>query len=202
MTHISRALQRALIPAAVLCVGLFAGTATAAAHVTVNSDEKTPGEWAVLTFEVPNESEKDALTTQLHVTMPVNTSAMAEAVPGWTADLDRDAAAGTVRSITWTAGTGTGIAPDQFALFRVSLKLPTTDKVSFVATQTYSDGTIVKWDQQPLPNGDEPEHPAPSLTLSAAAPASHNDDTALWLAIAALVVGAVGVVLALVRRRA
>jgi uncharacterized protein YcnI len=202
MMRISRALQRALIPAAVLCVGLFAGTATAAAHVTVNADEKTPGEWAVLTFEVPNESENGSLTTQLNVTMPANTSAAAEAVPGWTARLDRDAAAGTVRSVTWTAGIGTGIAPDQFALFRISLKLPKTDKVSFTATQTYSDGTVVKWDQQPLPNGDEPEHPAPTLTLSTAAQPSNNDDTALWLAIAALVVGAVGVVLALVRRRA
>jgi uncharacterized protein YcnI len=202
MPRISRALQRVLIPAAVLCIGFFAGTATAAAHVTVQADDAAPGKWAVLTFEVPNESENGSLTTQLNVVMPPNTSASVEVAPGWTAKLDRDAAAGTVRSVTWTANPGTGIAPDQFALFRVSMKLPNTDKVSFAATQTYSDGTAVHWDQQPLPNGDEPEHPAPTLTLAATTLPTQSNDTALWLAIAALVVGAAAVVLALIRRRA
>ena len=84
-------------------------------------------------------------------------------MPGWTAQLDRDAAAGTVRSVTWTAAPGTGIAADQFALFRISVQLPDTPTVSLPATQTYSDGTIVKWDQPPPPGGGEPEHPAPVI---------------------------------------
>ena len=45
-------------------------------------------------------------------------------MPGWTASLERDAAAGTVRSVTWTADPKVGISSDQFALFRVSVKLP------------------------------------------------------------------------------
>ena len=84
------------------------------------------------------------------------------------ASLDRDAAAGTVRSVTWTADTRAGISSDQFALFRVSVKLPNGDSVGFPATQTYSDGTVVRWDQAPLPGGGEPEHPAPMLTLTGA----------------------------------
>ena len=55
-----------------------------------------------------------------------------------------------------------GISSDQFALFRVSVKLPEGDSVTFPATQTYSDGTVVRWDQAPLPGGGEPEYPAPS----------------------------------------
>ena len=206
MTRISRALQRALIlvalTAAALSVGLLAGIPNASAHVQVNADEAVPGEETVVTFQVPNESENGSLTTQLKVTLPAGTSADGELVPGWTVKLDRDVAAGTVRSVTWTANPGAGIPPDQFALFRVSLTLPKTDKVTFPAAQTYSDGSVVNWDQGPLPGGGEPDHPVPTLTLAkTAAPAPHADDTARWLAIAALVIGAGAVTLSLVRRR-
>jgi uncharacterized protein YcnI len=209
MTRISRALQRALTLAAMtiaaVTFGLFAGAAPASAHVHVDADGAAPGKGAVVTFRVPNESENGSLTTQLTVNLPQGSAAMAEAIPGWSVKLDRDVASGTVRSVTWTAAPGSGIAPDQFALFRISLTLPKSDSVSFPAAQTYSDGTVVRWDQPPLPNGDEPEHPAPTLTLTspqAAAPAVHPDNTARWLAIAALVVGVLATAVALVRRRA
>ena len=101
----------------------------------------------------------------------------------------------------------TGISSDQFALFRISVRLPDGDTVRFPATQTYSDGTVVRWDQEPLPDGGEPEHPAPELTLSAAEPATPEapqaapakDDSARWLAGGALTVAAAAL---LMRRRA
>lgn len=206
MPHISRALLRALIlvaaTAAALTVGLLAGIPAASAHVHVDADETVPGEETVVRIQVPNESENGSLTTQLTVNLPAGTSAMAEFVPGWTVKLDRDLAAGTVRSVTWTANPGAAIPPEAFALFRVSLKLPQTDKVGFPAAQTYSDGSVVNWNQGPLPGGGEPDHPVPTLTLAKSAPSpSHTDDTARWLAIAALAVGAVAVTLTLVRRR-
>jgi len=159
----------------------------------------------------------------LSVILPNLGSASTEAMPGWTAKLDRDVAAGTVSSVTWTAAPGTGIASDQFALFRISVKLPDTPTVSLPATQTYSDGTVVKWDQPTPPGGAEPEHPAPEIALTgakaeagddhpmpvaqtavaqaAAQPAA--DNTARWLAGSALAVAAIAVVTALlVRRRA
>jgi uncharacterized protein YcnI len=163
MRFITRASSRALITVAAsgaaMSIGLVAGAAPAWAHVGVNADNPTPGSYSALTFNVPNESEKGALTTQLSVALPNVTSASADAMPGWTARLDRDAAAGIVRSVTWTAAPGTGIAADQFALFRISVKLPDTQAVSFPATQTYSDGTVVKWDQPTPPGGAEPEYP-------------------------------------------
>jgi uncharacterized protein YcnI len=137
----------------------------------------------------------------LNVALPQGTPASAELMPGWTAMLDKDVAAGTVRSVTWTAAPGTGIPVDGFAIFRLSVKLPDTAAASFPAAQTYSDGTIVKWDQPEAPNGGEPERPVPTLTLSAPAPQIEHDSTALRLAIAALVVGSAAVVLALIRRR-
>lgn len=234
MRFIHRALLRALVTTATtgaaMSIALLSGAAPAWAHVHVHADDAAPGSTTVLTFNVPGESETGALTTQLSVALPNVASARAELMPGWTARLDRDTAAGTVRSVTWTAAPSVGISPDQFALFRVSVTLPNQPSVTFPATQTYSDGKVVKWDQPPLPGGGEPEFPVPELNLSgppapdddhmpnmpsaqppAGAPPSPQqpvaqataapDDTARWLAGGALVLAAVGVAVAVVGRR-
>ena len=206
----SGAPRRALITVAASGVGLgivaVSGAAPAWAHVHADADNPAPGATSVVTFRVPGESENNALTTRLSVKLPDVASARTEVMPGWTATLERDAAAGTVRSVTWTADPKVGISSDQFALFRVSVKLPDGDSVAFPTTQTYSDGTVVRWDQAPLPDGAEPEHPAPVLQLSEGA--GHGDSgqragdvTARWLAGGALAVAAVAVVVALRGRR-
>ena len=172
----NRAPWRALpAAAAALAAGLLTA-APASAHVHANADNPTQGSTSLVTFQVPGESDTGALTTQLSVALPNVASARAEVMPGWTARLDRDTAAGTVRAVTWTAAPGVGISPDQFALFRISVKLPNTDTVSFPATQTYSDGKVVHWDQAPLPGGGEPEYPAPELTLAKGAAGDDHDD--------------------------
>jgi uncharacterized protein YcnI len=197
----------AALTAAALSVSVAAGTPPASAHVHVDAAHAAPGSTAVLTFRVPGESENGSLTTQFSVTLPDVVSARTEVMPGWTARLDRDTAAGTVRSVTWTAGPNVGISAEQFALFRVSVKLPDQPSVALPSTQTYSDGTIVRWDQAPLPGGGEPEHPAPVLTLAGTAGGGHDhaapsgDDTARWLAGGALVLAAVAVVASILRRR-
>jgi len=222
MPRATRWISRGLIPlaaATALYLGSAAGTPAAWAHVHASSDNPVRGATALVTFQVPNESNTAAPTTALTVTLPNVASASAEYLPGWTAILDRDAAAGTVRSVTWTAAPNAGIGVDQFGLFRISMQLPDSDTVSFPATQTYSDGTVVKWDQPPLPGGAEPGHPAPTLTLAAGPPAPHEhhppadhagapapsrapDNTARLLGGAALAVAATGVFLILMRRRA
>lgn len=197
----------------------------ASAHVHVDAENATPGSTSVLTFQVPGESDTGALTTELTVTLPNVASARTETMPGWTARLDRDTAAGTVKSVTWIADPGVGISSDQFALFNISVKLPDSATVSFPTTQTYSDGSVVRWDQAPPSDGSEAEHPAPQLTLSGTAPAdghgqdtaaspatpqpavsagqpvSATDNSARWLAGGALTLGAVAVVAALISRR-
>jgi uncharacterized protein YcnI len=221
----SRALITTAATGAVMSIALLSGTAPAWAHVHVDADDAAPGSTAVLTFRVPGESEKGALTTEFSVALPNVASARTEVMPGWTARLDRDVKAGTVRSVTWTAAPSVGISPDQFARFDVSVTLPNEPSVTFPATQTYSDGTVVKWDEPPLPNGAEPEHPAPVLDLTgppgghdappaaptaSAAPAVEPaavqtvpapDDTARWLAGGALLLAAVAAVLAFTGRR-
>jgi uncharacterized protein YcnI len=215
----------AVAAAAGLYCGSMLGIAPASAHVHASSDNPVRGGHAIVTFSVPNESPTGAATTALTVALPDVASARTETLPGWTASLERDTASGTVHSVTWTAAPNGGIPADQFALFRISVQLPDADAVSFPATQSYSDGSVVKWDQPPLPGGGEPEHPAPSLALTAgpAAPPQHQhatshpgpltdatqagkpkpapDNTARLLAGTALLVGALGIALTLVRRR-
>ena len=77
-----------------------------------------------MTFSVPNESETGSPTTQLTVALPNVTSAHTELMPGWTVALQHDIAAGTFRSVTWTAAANAGIPADQFALFRIEVTLP------------------------------------------------------------------------------
>ena len=222
-----RAYPRALITTAAtgaaMTLALLSGAGPASAHVHVDAAGAGPGSTSVLTFRVPGESEKGALTTKFSVDLPNVASARTEVMPGWTATLDRDTAAGTVRTVTWTAAPSVGISSDQFALFNVSVTLPNQPSVDLPATQTYSDGTVVRWDQPPLPGGGEPEHPVPTLKLTgapaggdgdmapAAAPmatvaapaaaAAGSDDTARWLAGGALVLAAVAAVVAITGRR-
>jgi uncharacterized protein YcnI len=222
MSNRTRWISRGLIAisaAVALYFGAAAQTPAAWAHVHASSDNAVRGATAIVTFQVPNESNTGAFTTALTITLPNVAAARTESLPGWTAKLDRDATSGTVRSVTWTAAPNGGLGPDQFGLFRLAVKLPDTDTVSFPAAQTYADGTVVNWDQQALPDGSEPEHPVPVLNLATAPAGPHQhpgspspapaatrstapDNTARLLGGAALVVAAAGVAIALIRRRA
>ena len=222
-----RLIRYALIAAAAtttLYLGSTAGIAPASAHVRASSDDAVRGETALVTFEVPNESTTGAATTGLTVSLPDLTSVQVETQAGWTVKVDRESASGTVRSVTWTAAPDGGIGVDQFGLFRISVKLPDAATVSFPATQTYADGAQVKWDQPLVPGAAEPDHPAPTLTLAAGStpPTAHHkspaataapmpstqnppkpsDNTARLLGGVALLVGAVGIGIALIGRRA
>lgn len=120
----------AAVAAGALIVGSAAGAPAAWAHVHASSDNAVRGATAVVTFQVPNESNKGAATTALTVALPNVASARTETMPGWTATLDRDAAAGTVRSVTWKAAPN-GDRSGPPALFRLSVTLPDADTVSF-----------------------------------------------------------------------
>ena len=225
-----RIVWRALIgavAATTLYLGPAAAITTASAHVQASSTDAVRGGTALVTFQVPNESTTGKATTALTVDVSTVSAVQTEAKPGWATKLDRDSGSGTVRSVTWTAAPNGGIPVDEFGVFRISAKLPDADTVSFPATQTYADGAVVKWDQPPAPGGAEPEHPAPTLVLAGGPtppsaphpPATHSaaptatatpaaqqprpaaDNTARILGGAALLVGALGIGVALIVRR-
>ncbi|WP_433197230.1 YcnI family protein [Nocardia sp. CA-107356] len=204
-TQISHACTAAAAAGLVLLAG-----GTASAHVTADAPGATQGGYSVVTLKVPTESET-ANTTALTVTLPNLKSARTEPIPGWTAKVDRNDKAEAI-SVTWTAVPGTpGVGPGQFQRFVLSVgPLPSQETISLPATQTYSDGKIVKWDQPMGSDGSEPEHPAPTLALAAgkggdghhvdaeaAETSKDTDDTARWLGGIGLALGLLGVALGL-----
>jgi uncharacterized protein YcnI len=189
---------------------------------------------------VPNESAT-ADTVKISVELPQTQpflSVRSKPVPGWTATAaeaelptpvktEGTTITKAVRTVTWTAAAGAGLSADQYQEFSLSVgPLPAPGRVLLPATQTYSDGTVVRWDQ-PIPaSGEEPEHPAPVLDVTAAAAATGTaatpgtdassapagnatstaasaapDPVARWLGGAGLVLGLAAVVLTLATRR-
>jgi uncharacterized protein YcnI len=211
----------------------LAAPLAASAHVRVDPDQAQAGSYAVLTFRVPTESAT-ASTTKLEVDFPTSTpfsSVDYQPVAGWTAVVTTSKLAKPVKiqdatiteavtKVTWTAAAGAEILPGQFQQFAVTAgPVPDTTKVMMPAHQTYSDGSVVNWDQPTPASGDEPEHPAPTLYINAtpppdgsplvtatAAPAaadptaaagdSSSDAVAIGLGIGGVALGAIAVVLA------
>jgi uncharacterized protein YcnI len=227
------ALRRAATVTAVAAAFVLGLAGPAAAHVTVNSSgTATQGGYTKVAFRVPNESDTES-TTKLEISLPVDSpvgSVSVRPVPGWTAVAEKSKLATPVKvhdseiseavtKITWTAAAGSEIKPGTFQEFDVSLgPLPQTEQMVFKALQTYSDGTIVRWIDEPTTDGTEPENPAPVLKLAAAGAApsaaasaptveaaaeesdSGSGSGAAW-GIAGLVAGLAGLILGLLAYR-
>jgi periplasmic copper chaperone A len=204
---------------------------SASAHVTVNPNTAAQGAYTKVSFRVPTESDT-ASTTKLEVNLPTDTpiaSVSTKPVVGWSVATVKSKLATPIKSddgditeavtrITWTAAKGAEIKPGEFQEFDVSLgPLPTTaNQIVFKALQTYSDGNIVRWIDEPT-DGTEADHPAPVLKLTAAntpagAPAtttvaqtstapSKSSNAGLGWGIAALVVAVLALVLGLLAYR-
>lgn len=171
--------------AAAASLGVVAIAAPASAHVGVSSPDAARDGYGKIVFRVPNESES-AATTKLVVTLPADAPFLhlsAQPKPGWRVSLregtlpepvevDGTEITRAVRTVTWTTD-GDGIAPDQFDEFALSGgPFPDAESVRFEAQQTYSDGEVVDWDQ--VQRGEEePEKPAPVLSLLPAGEGGH-----------------------------
>jgi uncharacterized protein YcnI len=230
-----RRTARRLLGTTAAATALVLATALPAfAHVTVSSPDATPGGFGKLVFRVPTESAT-AATTKITVDLPETApfaSVSAMPLPGWTVSTtDRTLAepvkdddgfniTKAVATVTWTAKPGQGLAPGEFEEFQLSVG-PFPDKAGSVrlpTTQTYSDGSVVTWDDPTPASGKEPEHPAPTLAVVAPATktaamgsstrttgdASSDDDPDLparWLGGGGLVLGLLALVVALASRR-
>jgi uncharacterized protein YcnI len=172
-----------LAAAAVLGAGLVLLAAAAAdAHVRVIPESTAAGDFTKLTFRVPNESET-ASTTKLSIQLPTSSPlafVSAQPVPGWSIEVRTEKLATPVTmegttiteapaQVTWTASKGRGVAPGQFQEFALSGgPLPDASQhLAFPATQTYSDGTVVRWNQPQPAGADEPEYPVPAFDITA-----------------------------------
>jgi uncharacterized protein YcnI len=183
---------------------------------------------------VPNESDT-ASTTKVEVNLPADApvaSVSLRPVAGWTAVAFKSKLATPIKAhdtditeavtkITWTAAAGSEIKPGYFQEFDVSLgPLPAAEQMIFKSLQTYSDGAIVRWTEEPTTDGTEPESPAPVLKLAAAtggepgasapaSPATYTEASAgdgdsgagTWLGLAGLLAGLAGLIVGLLAYR-
>jgi periplasmic copper chaperone A len=212
---VSRMLARAVAVLTAVLVSLVALAATASAHVSVSSADAAPGGYGKLTFRVPNESDS-ASTVGLKIQIPKEAalaSLSVQPVAGWkvtttTADLPKPVESDEGQKITtyvsvveFRAAKGGGIAPGEFQEFSLSGgPFPDVDSVSFPTVQTYSDGSESAW-IEPTVGQQEPEFPAPTLTLSASSASGSDaatptasaapDDGSNGTAVTALVVSVV-----------
>ena len=222
-----------LVAGAVTAVAVLGFGSAASAHVTIQGGPAQPGGDARIAFLVPTESDT-ASTTKVEVAFPTDKpvpSVATTPVAGWTVSVDTTKLSTPIKTddgevseivskVTWTANSpDTAIKPGQFLEFPVALgALPDTDRLVFKTLQTYSDGNVVRWIDEPAANGTEPEHPAPVLNLTKAgvdaspsavsvapvAAKATGDGTARTFAITGAILGLLGLILgalALIRSR-
>ena len=179
-----RPLARLVVLVATVLTALAASVVvagTASAHVTVASQDASPGGYGKMTFRVPNESDT-ASTIGLRIQIPQEAalaSLRTQPMPGWTAtlttaDLEEplenhgQEITSYVSVVEFRAEAGTGIAPGQFQEFALSGgPFPDADELAFPSVQLYSDGTEAAWIEPTVDGQGEPERPAPVLTLAA-----------------------------------
>jgi uncharacterized protein YcnI len=214
---------------------VLAAPIAASAHVTIGTDRAEAGSYPLIDFRVPTESAT-AATSRVELTLPEDTPfGYVSYVPvaGWTTEIvttplstpvvtDDGEVTDAVTKVIWTADPGSEITAEQYGVFPIKLgPVPDTGSVLLAVEQTYTDGSVVSWDEA----GEDAEHPAPVLYVNdappadghshsegasvahdeAAAPASGDvltqDVLARILGISGIIVGVVAIVLAVTARR-
>jgi periplasmic copper chaperone A len=192
----------------------------AAAHIEPTIEEAPAGGEVTFALIVPHGcDDPEADTTRLQVQMPEGiTEVVPEAVPGWDATIQES----DPIVVVWTGGP---LPHDQFQEFGLSVAMPDTpgETVLFPTVQTCEGGQEVSWIEETPEGGEEPEHPAPAITLSEsegdhadsdegttttvadegdedktaeeASGEAHEDEGTDALTVVALIVGALGLVL-------
>lgn len=189
-----------VLTVSMLTMLLFAGIASA--HVVVYPKEVTQGSYEKFTVRVP--SEKDIPTTKVEVEIPADVT-VSRFLPmdGWKYETKKDTT-DKITSVTWTT-TGDGLSSTEFGEFNMQGKIgDTATSLAWKAHQTYKDGSVVDW-----VGPADADNPASVTTVKAktagvdehggtpAAAENSDSNTALYLSIAALVLGVLAILLAL-----
>jgi periplasmic copper chaperone A len=170
---------RRWVPAAAIATLVALWPTTAWAHVTVSPTSAPRDSTSlVLSFQVPDElpaADVVGLRIQLPTAHPI-ASVTPEATTGWAVTTKLTTLAHPVKTddgtftqvvseIDWSGGV---IRPGQFGAFDVLVEgLPSdTGQLVFHALQQYSNGQTVAWIEQPSKGDPNPQHPAPTLTLT------------------------------------
>jgi uncharacterized protein YcnI len=215
----SAVFARAGATVAAVAILVIGAPLAASAHVKVSPNQASAGQDIALTFRVPNESES-AGTVKVEIDLPTATpfaGAEFQPVEGWTGQViskqlpkpiknDGVEVTSAPSKVIFTANPGVEIKAGEFQEFALALDLtPNTGSVEFPTFQTYSDGTVVKWDEHTPASGDEPDNPAPTLYINSAAPADEAEGVTVTAnattdntGATALVIGTAGLAVAVI----
>lgn len=181
--------------------------AAAFAHVMVTPNQAGIGANTKFNVSVPNEKEVAVTSVKLSVPKGVQ-NVQPNVLAGWDIAIDHDGS-GNVTAITWTGTIPAGQREDFAFKAQTSASAGALD---WKASQTYADGTVIRWDQNPATSGKAVKNNAGPYSItkvvndlhssrnSAAANsgASPTATLALALSIAALILSIGGLFL---RRR-
>jgi uncharacterized protein YcnI len=182
-------MSRLVIVAALGALGALALAAGASAHAVVSPPVALAKELQVFTLSVPTEKE-GATTTKIELTAPSGFALDSLEPPpaGWKQQVQSTGSGeeAVIQKITWTGGR---VPTGQDAVFRFNASTSGSKTYAFAVRQTYSDGSVVDWTG---PEGSDT--PAPTVkALSSFA----SGGTSI-LSIVALILGAAGLVVAVV----
>lgn len=166
--------------------------ALASAHVIVTPNQVGVGASAMFNVSVPNEKQVAVTSVKLDIPPGVQ-DVQPDVLAGWA--ITTSGSGDTVTAITWTGNIPVGQRAD-FA-FKAQASGSAT-KLDWKAYQTYADGTVVAWNQDPATKGEAVNNNlGPYSTtkvvndlVNASAPAkgSSTDTWPLIVAIVALLV--------------
>jgi uncharacterized protein YcnI len=206
LPNLKRKVSSSIVLAALL---LLIPSESAVAQVSVKPAEVLTNSVQTFVMGVPN--EKNVATTSIRLLIPDGLSnILPTQKPGWQIDTEKsgDGASAEVKSITWSGST---IDPSMRDDFSFSAHLPSkAAAIQWKAYQTFADGTTQAWDQ-PENSAKKGSDTGPfTITqvvgetianrniANAYAAANDANGLATKALIAALIIGGIGVILAIV----
>jgi uncharacterized protein YcnI len=161
--------------------------ASASAHSHLSPPVVLAGVEQVITLSVPTE-EADAPTTKVELTPPSGFRvASFSPSPGWTRHVEQTGSGedALITKVTWGGGK---VPPGEAATFQFLGEADSSQTYAFAVRQTYSNGKVVDWS-----GPESSDEPAPTLE----AKSSFGGGGSSTLAVIALIVGGLGLVVAL-----
>jgi uncharacterized protein YcnI len=167
------------------------------AHAVVSPSAATVAAYQEYTLSVP--SEKDATTTSIRLLVPSGVSDVTpNVIPGWTVSTKTDSN-NNVTEIDWTQGSIPTGQREDFMFELQDPANPTT--LDWKVYQTYSDGSVVSWDQDPTaPNGtveSDTSGPYSITAINAATTALPIADASPNYSLNALILATIALIMAL-----
>ena len=170
----------------VLAALVFASLASA--HARISPPVSLSNTLQLYSLAVPTEKE-NATTTKIVLTVPKG-FAIDSFVPspGWTRVLQQTGSgdSAVIQKVTWTGGS---TPTEEDSLFQFLAQPASNGKYTFQVEQTYSDGSIVDWS-----GSESSAAPAPTIEVKS----SLGGGGTPVITIVAIVLGALGVILAAV----